>query len=82
MYDLTTFNLRDLSECGFTLRKPGKNAQTMEQASNVIIKYLYENLINQQIQEKYCVFIGLFKTHFYGELLLKFTHTRKHQSES
>ncbi|MEM1171841.1 MAG: ATP-binding protein [Cyanobacteria bacterium P01_H01_bin.35] len=68
MYDLTEFNVRDLSECGLMLRRLGKNAQSMEAASNVIIKYLYENLVNLQTQEKSCVLIRLFKTHSYGKL--------------
>ncbi len=68
MYDLTQFNLRDLSECGITLRQLGKNVQSMEAASNLIIKYLYENFVNRQTQEKSCVLIRLFKTHSYGKL--------------
>ncbi|NES07761.1 MAG: sensor histidine kinase, partial [Okeania sp. SIO2F4] len=68
MYDLTEFNFRDLSECGLMLRQLGKNAQSMEAVSNVIIKYLYENLVNLQTQEKSCVLIRLFKTHSYGKL--------------
>jgi len=68
MYDLTEFNFRDLSECGLMLRQLGKNAQSMEAASNVIIKYLYENLVNRKTQEKSCVLIRLFKTHSYGKL--------------
>ncbi|MGK7922598.1 MAG: ATP-binding protein [Trichodesmium sp.] len=68
MYDLTKFNLRDLSECGFILRQLGRNAETMEAASNIIIQYLYESLIDSQTQEKSCVLIRLFKTHSYGNL--------------
>ncbi len=68
MYDLTEFNARNLSKCGSMLRQFGKNAQSMEAASNLIIKYLYENLVNLQTQEKSCVLIRLFKTHLYGKL--------------
>ena len=68
MYDLTEFNIRDLSECGFMLRQLGKEAQSMEAASKIIIKYLYDNLVNCQTQERSCVLIRLFKTHSYGKL--------------
>ena len=68
MYDLTEFNIRDLSECGFMVRQLGKEAQSMEAASKIIIKYLYDNLVNCQTQERTCVLIRLFKTHSYGKL--------------
>ena len=68
MYDLTEFNIRDLSECGFMVRQLGKEAQSMEAASKIIIKYLYDNLVNCQTQERSCVLIRLFKTHSYGKL--------------
>ena len=53
MYDLTEFNIRDLSECGFMVRQLGKEAQSMEAASKIIIKYLYDNLVNCQTPVSY-----------------------------
>ena len=68
MYDLQKFTLRDMSECGLALRYCGKEASTMEEASNRIIQYLYENFIGEQSKQKSCVLIRFFKTHSYGEL--------------
>ncbi|NDJ24583.1 sensor histidine kinase [Nostoc sp. B(2019)] len=68
MYNLQKFTLRDMSECGLALRHLGNKANSMEEASNYIIQYLYENLIDQQSGKNACVLIRFFKTHSYGEL--------------
>ncbi|MBW4614084.1 MAG: HAMP domain-containing histidine kinase [Desmonostoc vinosum HA7617-LM4] len=68
MYDLQKFTLRDMSECGLALRHLGDKANSMEEASNHIIQYLYENLVDQQSGENSCVLVRFFKTHSYGEL--------------
>ncbi|MBD6617368.1 sensor histidine kinase [Komarekiella sp. 'clone 1'] len=68
MYDLQKFTLRDMSECGLALRHLGNKANSMEEASNYIIQYLYENLIEKQSGKNSCVLIRFFKTHSYGEL--------------
>jgi two-component system, NtrC family, sensor kinase len=68
MYDLQKFTLRDMSECGLALRHLGNQANSMEEASNHIVRYLNQHLIDKQSGEKSCVLIRLFKTHSYGEL--------------
>lgn len=68
MYDLQKFTLRDMSKCGLALRNLGNEANSMEEASNHIIQYLYENLIDKKSGEKSCILIRFFKTHSYGEL--------------
>ncbi|MGD1912800.1 MAG: sensor histidine kinase [Rivularia sp. (in: cyanobacteria)] len=68
MYDLTKFTLRDMSECGLALRQTAQNANSMEDASNRIIKHFYEHIIDQETGEKSCILVRLFKTHSYGKL--------------
>ncbi len=68
MYDLQKFTLRDMSECGLALRHLGKNAGSMEEASNKIIQYLYHNLVDRESRENLCVLVRFFKTQSYGEL--------------
>ncbi|MBU7583494.1 MAG: HAMP domain-containing histidine kinase [Nostoc sp. TH1S01] len=68
MYNLNQFTLRNMSECGLALRQLGKNVETMEEAGNEIIQYLYENFIDDETQNKSCALIRLFKTHCYGQL--------------
>ena len=68
MYDLTNFTLRDMSECGLALRQIAEKCDCMEDASKLIIKYLYENLINKETGKKSCILVRFFKTHAYGKL--------------
>ncbi|MCL1470358.1 adenylate/guanylate cyclase domain-containing protein [Argonema antarcticum] len=68
MYDLTRFTLRDMVECGMALRQIGLDADSMEQTSNRIIRYLYENFCTKPTGEKSCTLIRLFKTHPYQDL--------------
>jgi len=68
MYDLQKMTLRDMSECGCALRSMSNKAHSMEDTTNNIIDYLYNNLVDKQTGEKSCVLIRFFKTHPYGEL--------------
>ncbi|MGB3514488.1 MAG: ATP-binding protein [Microcoleaceae cyanobacterium] len=68
MYDLTQFNLRNMSECGVALRQLGKDTDSMEAVSQKIIQYLYHNIVSKQTREKSCVLIRLFQTIPYQNL--------------
>jgi serine phosphatase RsbU (regulator of sigma subunit) len=68
MYDLTRFTLRDMAECGLALRQFGLGVESMEEASNRIVRYLYENFCTKPTGEKSCALVRLFKTHPYEDL--------------
>jgi serine phosphatase RsbU (regulator of sigma subunit) len=68
MYDLTRFTLRDMAECGLALRQFGLGVESMEEASNSIVRYLYENFCTKPTGEKSCALVRLFKTHPYEDL--------------
>ena len=68
MYDLTKFTLKDMVECGMTLCQLGLGVESMESASNRIVKYFYEHLIDKQTGTPACALIRCFKTHPYQEL--------------
>jgi len=68
MYDLTRFTLRDMTECGLALRQFGLGVESMEEASNRIVRYLYENFCTKPTGEKSCALVRLFKTHPYEDL--------------
>jgi serine phosphatase RsbU (regulator of sigma subunit) len=68
MYDLTRFTLRDMAECGLALRQFGLGVESMEEASNRIVRYLYENFCTKPTGEKSCALVRLFKTHPYKDL--------------
>ena len=68
MYDLTRFTLRDMVECGLALRQFGLGVESMEEASNRIVRYLYENFCTKPTGEKSCALVRLLKTHPYEDL--------------
>lgn len=68
MYDLTTFTMRDMTECGAALRKLGSGATSMEEAASRIVGYLYDHLIDQQTGAKACALVRFYKTHPYEGL--------------
>ncbi|WP_333172248.1 SpoIIE family protein phosphatase [Microcoleus sp. S13_B4] len=68
MYDLTRFTLRDMAECGLALRQFGLGVESMEEASNRIVRYLYENFCTKPTGEKSCALVRLLKTHPYEDL--------------
>jgi signal transduction histidine kinase len=44
MYDLTAFNLKDMTTLGAALRQMGAGATSIEEVANKTVRYLYENL--------------------------------------
>jgi serine phosphatase RsbU (regulator of sigma subunit) len=55
-------------ECGLALRQFGLGVESMEEASNRIVRYLYENFCTKPTGEKSCALVRLFKTHPYEDL--------------
>ncbi|KAB8333464.1 hypothetical protein SD80_016785 [Scytonema tolypothrichoides VB-61278] len=68
MPNLTKFTFTDMVECGFDLCQLGLGVESMESASNKIVQYLYESLIDEQTGAPACALIRCFKTHSYDEL--------------
>ncbi|MEG4363345.1 PP2C family protein-serine/threonine phosphatase [Microcoleus sp. C2C3] len=50
------------------LRQFGLGVESMEEASNKIVRYLYENFCTKPTGEKSCALVRLFKTHPYENL--------------
>jgi serine phosphatase RsbU (regulator of sigma subunit) len=57
-----------MAECGLALRQFGLGVESMEEASNRIVRYLYENFCTKPTGEKSCALVRLFKTHPYEDL--------------
>ncbi len=68
MYDLTKFTLADMTKCGAALRNLASGAESMQEAANRIVRYLYDNLMDRQTGRRACSLIRFFKTHFYRDL--------------
>jgi hypothetical protein len=70
MYDLAHFTPSEMTRCGIAMRRFGSGAQSMEETANGIVRYLYEELGDQQTGERACALVRFYKTHAYGELPL------------
>jgi hypothetical protein len=57
MYDLTRFALSDMTECGAALRKLGRDAESMEEVANRIVRHLYDQFLDPQTGEQSCVLV-------------------------
>ncbi len=68
MYDLEYFTSSEMTRCGIALRKLGADAQSMEEAANNTVRYLYEELGDQQTGARACTLVRFYKTHASGEL--------------
>lgn len=67
MFDLTDFDLRDMSQLGSSLRRLGDGTQSMEAVANRVVRHLYDNL-GDATGERSCALIRFFKTHPYSAL--------------
>lgn len=68
MYDLTNFTQQDLLDCAIALRNMDAGAASMEEVANRMVRYLYENLIDQRTNQPACALVRFFKTHPYRDL--------------
>ncbi len=68
MFDLASFRLQDMTDCGAALRQLGTDARSLEDAADRITHYLYSNLTTGPQKEPACVLVRLFKSHPYEGL--------------
>lgn len=68
MYSLSRFTLREMTECGATLRKLGVGATSMEDVANTIVRYFYDRFRDPETGESALALVRFFKTHGYGDL--------------
>lgn len=68
MYDLSTFSLHDMTDCGAALHKIGVGATSREEVGQRMAQYLYANLRDHQTGTECCALVRLFMTQPYGEL--------------
>ncbi|KYC42857.1 hypothetical protein WA1_12085 [Scytonema hofmannii PCC 7110] len=75
MPDLTNFTFTDMVEFGLDLCQLGLGVESMESASNRIVKYFYEYLIDKQTSTPVCALIRCFKTHSFQDLDAKLSES-------
>ncbi len=68
MYSLSEFSLADMTRCGAELRKMGKNASSMEQVADKIVRYLYNHIVEEDTGARCLSLVRLFKTHPYEDV--------------
>jgi hypothetical protein len=66
--DMLNLTIRDMTECGKTVRKMGAGAGSMEETANRIVRHLYDSLIDGRTGQPACSLVRFFKTHPYGKL--------------
>jgi len=66
-YDLSNFELSDMTRCGADLRATGAAAASMEQAAEGVVRHLYDHLTDAT-GRRCCVLVRLFTTLDYSEL--------------
>jgi hypothetical protein len=67
-FALEDFTLAQMVELSSSLRKIGKGANSMEEASERIVRHLYEHLVSRETGRRACALVRLFKTHAFGQL--------------
>lgn len=71
MYDLSKFTLQDMSEIGDALQRLELKANNIEELSNLMVQYFFENLIDKRSGEKSCALVRFFMTYPYSSLDLE-----------
>ena len=66
-YKLASLTLSEMTECGATLRRLGRDAASMEAAAGEVVRWLYENLLDAK-GERACAMVRFYKTHELGDL--------------
>lgn len=67
MYDLTQFNLKDMTACGAALRQMGADAGSMEEVASRAVRYLYDGLVDNE-GKRATVLVRFFVTVPYRDL--------------
>jgi len=68
MFDLTKFSLKDMSEVGDALQQLELKAKNIDELSDMMVRYFFDNLGDTQTGEKSSVLVRFFMTYPYSSL--------------
>ncbi len=68
MFDLTKFSLQDMSEIGDALQQLELKARNIDELSDMMVQYFFDNLVDTQTGEKSSVLVRFFMTYPYSSL--------------
>ncbi len=66
--DVTNFTVGAMLRTGLAIRRMVKNAESFEEAANIIVRLLYDRCASSDSAEQSCVMVRFYKTHPYGDL--------------
>lgn len=68
MFDLTRFSLQDMTEIGDALQQLELKARNIDELSNMMVRYFFENVVDKRTGKKSCVLVRFFMTYPYSSL--------------
>ena len=66
--DVGDFTVGGMLRAGIAIRKAVRGAQSLEDAADAIVRYLYEHAIETATGERSCALVRFYKTHPFGTL--------------
>lgn len=67
-FDLTQFDISAMLQCGMDIRHLARDARTMEEAGQRIVRHLHEVCIDPRTQGRSLPLVRLYRTHPFGDL--------------
>lgn len=67
-HDLSRFGLREMIECGRSIRDLDQSATSMESAATLLVSHFRKTFIDLETQQPDCSLVRVFKTHRFGQL--------------
>ncbi|GAX59826.1 hypothetical protein SCALIN_C04_0314 [Candidatus Scalindua japonica] len=71
MFDLTEFSLHDMSEVGDALQQLELKAKNIDELTDMVVQYFFDNLVDTRTGEKSSVLVRFFMTYPYSSLDVK-----------
>ena len=71
MYNFETFTKADVSHCAVALRNLDYGSQTMEDAANKIVRYIYDKFLDPYTGKRQAALVRFFKIHPYRDLNIR-----------
>jgi sigma-B regulation protein RsbU (phosphoserine phosphatase) len=68
VFDLRSFGLADVLECSAVLRRLGGGATSLEGAARAVVRYLFDSLIDKEVDAPALALVRLYKTHRFDQL--------------
>jgi hypothetical protein len=66
--DVTDFTVGAMLRSGLAIRRAVRGSETLEDAANVVVRYLYERCVGANDGPRSCALVRFYKTHRYGAL--------------